>query len=69
MKESHRAYKPGDVLVDDEWGEEDQAWDVVDEEGFLTDGVTAVDVVLHVDVEYVKYDCESEAHSGEVVCP
>jgi hypothetical protein len=42
---------------------------VVDEEGFLTDGVIAVDVVLHVYVEYVKYDCENEAHSGEVVCP
>ncbi len=69
MEESHRAYKPGDVFVDDEWGEEEQAWYVVDEEGFLTDGVIAVDVVLHVYVEYVKYDCENEAHSGEVVCP
>lgn len=42
---------------------------MVDEEGFLADGVAAVDVVLYVNVEDVKDDCKCEACAGEVVCP
>ncbi len=69
MKESHWAYKPRNVIVHEKRRYEKQAGDVVDEKGFLANGVSAIDMVLDIDVKDVKQNSESEADSGEMIGP
>lgn len=69
VEEADRVGPPRDVLVEEEGADDEETGDMVDEEGFLADGVTSINYIL--DGHFVDVECaaEEEEDTGKVIRP